>query len=134
MVIFRRQQGGLADSMRTVRKFETMQELKNYLAKELKDCIYDLHPEDPEDVEIDEEVVDDTRIGWHDCKTVCIPRLYVFAEWRLVSAQQNLTNNKKSPMLQTEHRGFSNIHPNALLREAGWICWYYFITHPVFYQ
>lgn len=69
MVIFRRQQGGLVDSMRTVRKFETMQELKNYLAKELKDCIYDLHPED---VEIDEEVVDDTRIGWHDCKTVCI--------------------------------------------------------------
>nr|DAQ13515.1 MAG TPA: hypothetical protein [Caudoviricetes sp.] len=24
-------------------------------------------------------------------------------------------------MLQTEHRGFSNIRPNALLREAGWI-------------
>ena len=48
-------------------------------------------------------------------------------------------------MLQTERRGFyasptwyalqvggretvSNIRPNALLREAGWICWCYYTT------
>ena len=31
-------------------------------------------------------------------------------------------------------RNLSNIHPNALLREAGRICWFNFITHQAFCQ
>nr|DAP46458.1 MAG TPA: hypothetical protein [Caudoviricetes sp.] len=29
--------------------------------------------------------------------------------------------HKETPGVHCGHRGFSNIHPNALLREAGWI-------------
>nr|DAG16610.1 MAG TPA: hypothetical protein [Caudoviricetes sp.] len=34
------------------------------------------------------------------------------------------------------YKGYSlsNIHPNELLREAVWICWFNFITHPAFFQ
>ena len=51
--------------------------------------------------------------------------------------RQSLKSRAEPPTGNTalyKGRSLSNIHPNALLREAGWICWYYFTTHPAFCQ
>ena len=60
--IYRPQRGGLAEAMKEVKEFDTVDELRSHVASHFNDISPDLV--NPDDVVIDEESRSDPRIGW----------------------------------------------------------------------
>lgn len=75
MIIYRPHRGGLAESMAEAREFESVEAMFGYIAEMHTD------PERgpafmPKDIIIYWQVVDDSRVGWHDTKYVCTKRYF----------------------------------------------------------
>ena len=62
--VYRPQRGGLAEAMKEVKEFDTLDELKSHVASRFNDISPD--SVSPEDVVIDEESRNDPRIGWEN--------------------------------------------------------------------
>lgn len=75
MIIYRPACGGLAEAMAQAKEFESEQEMKEYIVKKYAD-VHDQAPFGIEDISIDKESVEDDRIGWKDCRYVCVRRFF----------------------------------------------------------
>lgn len=70
MIIYRPQRRSLEESMKEAHEFPTIEEMKQYIAKEHKGAF------DEYDIVIDGDLARDERIGWNDCKYVCVKRYF----------------------------------------------------------
>ena len=73
MVIYRPHCGGLAESMKEAGEFDGFEEMKRYIVEE-KDKIWSKRPFEIEDIIIGDIIGDDWRIGWKNCRHVCLKR------------------------------------------------------------
>ena len=74
MVIYRPHRGGLSESMKDHKIFDDFAMMRSYIASEMNSvCGSEILS--PEDVVISTEYFKDSRIGWNDCRHVCIKRL-----------------------------------------------------------
>jgi len=69
MIIYRPHRGSLYDAMEEAREFKDIQEMKEYIV-ELWDNKFSL-----DDIVIENDCVNDKRIGWKDARSICIKRL-----------------------------------------------------------
>lgn len=69
MIIYRPHRGSLADAMAEVKEFNNKQEMKEYIVEQWDGYI------SIEDIVIDNNPINDDRIGWEDTRYVCIKKL-----------------------------------------------------------
>jgi len=73
MIIFRPHCGGtISEGIKKAKEFNTESEMKQYVVDDWNAIINDLF--DVNDVVINGESINDERIGWEDCRYVCIKR------------------------------------------------------------
>lgn len=75
MVIYRPHRGGLAEAMEEAREFSNLEEMKQYIVKYHEDMERG-RPFELEDIVIGDILGDDPRIGWNDCRYVCVKRYF----------------------------------------------------------
>lgn len=73
MIIFRFHRGLLADSMETAKEFQTEEEMKEYIVS-YYEKEYGFKLLDVDDIVINEETMNDDRIGWKDTRYVYTKR------------------------------------------------------------
>jgi len=69
MIIYRPHRGSLADAMAEAKEFNNEQEMKEYIVKQWNGYIF------IDDIVIDDNPINDDRIGWKDTRYVCTKRL-----------------------------------------------------------
>lgn len=75
MYIYRSHAGSLDEAMKTVREFNTFEELKASIIDEWT-VINGIPAFDDSDIVVNEETINDNRIGWEDTRAVCVKRIY----------------------------------------------------------
>lgn len=74
MVIYRPHRYLLAEAMAEAREFETLDEMKTYVADWWAEANDGIRMFEPEDVVLSGNVRADHRIGWRDVRNVCVRR------------------------------------------------------------
>lgn len=74
MYIYRDHRGSLDSSMQTACEFKTLDEMFQHIIRQ--HSLNDIQAFGLEDIVIDEKSINDTRIGWEDCRYVCVKRYY----------------------------------------------------------
>lgn len=75
MYIYRPHAGALDEAMKRAREFETFEEMLSAIVDDW--TLFDRCPAfDASDIVIDEETINDRRIGWEDTRRVCVKRIY----------------------------------------------------------
>lgn len=69
MIIYRPQRGTLEEAMKEAKEFETEDEMKDHIVKVWDGLVK------KEDIVITRIPFEDVRIGWKDCRFVCINKL-----------------------------------------------------------
>lgn len=75
MVIYRPHRGGLMDAMAEAKEFESFDEMKRYIYEQAEE-FNGMKPFEIEDIVVDDEGVEDLRIGWKDTRHVCVKRYF----------------------------------------------------------
>ena len=73
-IIYRPHRGSLKDAMKEARVFQSVEEMKAYVAAEWERG-NGLRLFEPEDVVISGEAMSDPRNGWEDTRYVCVKRM-----------------------------------------------------------
>lgn len=74
MIIYRPHRGGLAEAMSEAKEFDNVDSMKQYIVEQWTESLGGRKPFDVDDIVLDDETIDDDRIGWHDTRYVCIKR------------------------------------------------------------
>jgi len=69
MIIYRPHRGSLIDAMAEAKEFNNEQEMKKYIIEQW-DNLFSI-----DDLMIDENTINDDRIGWKDTRYVCTKKL-----------------------------------------------------------
>jgi len=69
MIIYRPHKGSLVDAMAEAKEFNNEQEMKEYIVKYWDNYL------SLDDIVIDDNPINDDRIGWKDTRYVCTKRL-----------------------------------------------------------
>ncbi len=93
MVIYRPNRGGLAEAMDHAREFENFDEMKRHVVEEHEET-WGRKAFDFDDIVIEEAHGEDRRIGWKDCRYVCVKRYA--ALWRRYAYERELRADDKS--------------------------------------
>lgn len=74
MLIYRPHRGSLAEAMKEAKTFNSLEDIKNYVANEWNNLWrYQILNQD--DIVLDEESHDDDRIGWKDVHYLCAKKI-----------------------------------------------------------
>ena len=74
MIIYRPHRGSLDEAMKECKEFETVDEMKEFISREWC-ALFGAQLFRPDEIVIGQDTIEDSRIGWKDCRHVMVTRM-----------------------------------------------------------